>query len=435
MPLIPAADAHAKHQPDRFSVGPARLTLLPADQVAALDPYMAQIVTYRKSGLSLNHIIGCPLDCGYCVRHFWGDFEHKTPAPALHRPMRPIGLLTRPRGVPALTPPRSSSSTRPPTRSCPASSRTCSGSCTRSMIGASTNLVLVITRFKVTAADMAVLEALRHLRVTLLFTYSGITDPSDRADRQEPHHHHLHRAPHAPASSGPESCCTGGRSCPAGTTSPRRWRHVLTIGQDRRRDRVHRLLPQTRERRLPARSRRRTCPTTSSDYHRRKPLPADLDAARRRRLARVGDHHAAVPQDLLRRRRPPTTSPTTTATGASANSATSAPPARPAMPRRATASPPGRAVRRRPGRPRLHQRLPHRRRPRLDPRPGRAAPLRHPAHPRLPDLGTRPAPPTCTPTAAIPHRLPARRGTEQRQLAAAPRPVQPHGRGIQTTDD
>jgi hypothetical protein len=29
----------------------------------ALDPYMAQIVTYRKSGLSLSHIIGCPLDC------------------------------------------------------------------------------------------------------------------------------------------------------------------------------------------------------------------------------------------------------------------------------------------------------------------------------------------------------------------------------------
>jgi hypothetical protein len=39
------------------------------------------------------------------------------------------------------------------------------------------NHVLVITRFRVTAADMAVLEGLQHLRVTLLFTYSGITDP------------------------------------------------------------------------------------------------------------------------------------------------------------------------------------------------------------------------------------------------------------------
>lgn len=58
---------------------PRTLALMPADQIEALDPYMAQVITYRKSGLSLNHIIGCPLDCGYCVRHFWGDFEHKTP--------------------------------------------------------------------------------------------------------------------------------------------------------------------------------------------------------------------------------------------------------------------------------------------------------------------------------------------------------------------
>jgi hypothetical protein len=40
-----------------------------------------------------------------------------------------------------------------------------------------TNHVLIITRFTVTAADMADLESLRHLRVTVLFTYSGITDP------------------------------------------------------------------------------------------------------------------------------------------------------------------------------------------------------------------------------------------------------------------
>jgi hypothetical protein len=39
-----------------------------------------------------------------------------------------------------------------------------------------TNHVLVITRFKVTEQDMAILEGLQHLRVTLLLTYSGITD-------------------------------------------------------------------------------------------------------------------------------------------------------------------------------------------------------------------------------------------------------------------
>jgi hypothetical protein len=37
------------------------------------------VVANRKSGRSLNHIIGCVLDCGYCVRHFWGNFDTKIP--------------------------------------------------------------------------------------------------------------------------------------------------------------------------------------------------------------------------------------------------------------------------------------------------------------------------------------------------------------------
>jgi hypothetical protein len=56
-----------------------QLQVMPADEQTGLDPYMATIVGYRKSGLSLNHIIGCPLDCGYCVRLFWGNFDDKTP--------------------------------------------------------------------------------------------------------------------------------------------------------------------------------------------------------------------------------------------------------------------------------------------------------------------------------------------------------------------
>lgn len=39
-----------------------------------------------------------------------------------------------------------------------------------------TNLVLLITRFRITSADMAELESLINVRVTLLFTYSGIDD-------------------------------------------------------------------------------------------------------------------------------------------------------------------------------------------------------------------------------------------------------------------
>jgi hypothetical protein len=36
-------------------------------------------VEYRKSGLSLNHIQGCPLDCAYCIRHTYGMWDQRAP--------------------------------------------------------------------------------------------------------------------------------------------------------------------------------------------------------------------------------------------------------------------------------------------------------------------------------------------------------------------
>jgi hypothetical protein len=53
-----------------ISPGPKVLRLMPEAEQAGLDPYIAQIIGNRKSGLSLNHIVGCTLNCGYCVRHF-----------------------------------------------------------------------------------------------------------------------------------------------------------------------------------------------------------------------------------------------------------------------------------------------------------------------------------------------------------------------------
>lgn len=44
-----------------------------------LPDTLRQVVDYRKSGLSLNHVVGCPLDCGYCVRHLFSNFEMKKP--------------------------------------------------------------------------------------------------------------------------------------------------------------------------------------------------------------------------------------------------------------------------------------------------------------------------------------------------------------------
>ena len=155
--------------------GPRHLPLMPAEQQAALDPYMAMIVGYRKSGLSLNHIIGCPLDCGYCVRHFWGNWAVKVPH-LLCDDDQAVDLLTghhafRPGTTPIQLLNKATDPFLPGVR--PHLFRVLHDLDQRGY----TNHVLIITRFTVTAADMAELEALNHLSVTLLFTYSGISDP------------------------------------------------------------------------------------------------------------------------------------------------------------------------------------------------------------------------------------------------------------------
>ncbi len=52
---------------------------LPDALKSELNPALLDPVEYRKSGLSLNHIVGCPLDCSYCVRHLFSNFEMKQP--------------------------------------------------------------------------------------------------------------------------------------------------------------------------------------------------------------------------------------------------------------------------------------------------------------------------------------------------------------------
>lgn len=154
---------------------PRDLQLMPAGEQAGLDPYMANLVGYRKSGLSLNHIIGCPLDCGYCVRHFWGNFDDKTPRLLVPTPQAIDMLITHPGFEPHVTPVqlfnKATDPFLPGVR--PHLFQVLHALDDRGF----TNHVLVITRFKVTEADMAELETLQHLRVTLLFTYSGLTDP------------------------------------------------------------------------------------------------------------------------------------------------------------------------------------------------------------------------------------------------------------------
>jgi DNA repair photolyase len=159
---------------DSIPVGPSTLGLMPQEQQAGLDPYMAQIITNRKSGLSLNHIIGCPLDCGYCVRHFWGNFDQKTPQLLVPTPDA-VEMLTgheafRPHSTPIQLFNKATDPMLPGVK--PHTFEVLRELDRREL----TNLVLIITRFHVTPADMAAFEALANVRVTLLFTYSGLTD-------------------------------------------------------------------------------------------------------------------------------------------------------------------------------------------------------------------------------------------------------------------
>jgi DNA repair photolyase len=55
------------------------IPLLSRDQVEQLPIRAREVVEYRKSGLSLNHIQGCPLDCAYCIRHTYGLWDARVP--------------------------------------------------------------------------------------------------------------------------------------------------------------------------------------------------------------------------------------------------------------------------------------------------------------------------------------------------------------------
>lgn len=54
---------------------PKTLTQAPSD----LPQTLRDVVEYRKSGLSLNHVVGCPLNCAYCVRHLFQNYDMKRP--------------------------------------------------------------------------------------------------------------------------------------------------------------------------------------------------------------------------------------------------------------------------------------------------------------------------------------------------------------------
>ena len=139
-----------------------------------LPDTLRKVVEYRKSGLSLNHVVGCPLDCGYCVRHLFDNFDMKQPHLvcddlaavealvthwAFQRDVTPIQIFNR-----ATDPflPRVKEHLHATLE-------------ILDRLGLR-NHVLIITRWKVAPEDVERLERLSRLRMTVLVTWSGIED-------------------------------------------------------------------------------------------------------------------------------------------------------------------------------------------------------------------------------------------------------------------
>ncbi|MEC3995357.1 radical SAM protein [Actinacidiphila sp. DG2A-62] len=152
------------------------LPLLTSEQIAGLKPALADVIEYRKSGLSLNHVIGCPLDCGYCVRHLFDNFELKAPRRLMSDEEAVQALIGhryfRPHKTPIQLFNRATDPMLPVVK--PHLFAVLRALDERGM----TNHVLIITRWRVEPEDCAVLNSFRNLRLTVLVTHSGIDNPA-----------------------------------------------------------------------------------------------------------------------------------------------------------------------------------------------------------------------------------------------------------------
>ncbi len=150
----------------------AVVPLLDRDQIDRLPARAREVVEYRKSGLSLNHIQGCPLDCAYCIRHTYGLWDQRHPRALMTDAEAVEQLVTHRYFQPHLTPVqlfnRATDPFLPTVR--PHTLAVLEDLDGRGL----TNHVLVITRHQMKSEDTGRLDQLRHIKLTLLFTYSGI---------------------------------------------------------------------------------------------------------------------------------------------------------------------------------------------------------------------------------------------------------------------
>ncbi len=140
----------------------------------AIPVALRDVVEYRKSGLSLNHVVGCPLDCGYCVRHLFANYEMKQPHLIVDDEEAVEILVGHWAFRPSITPIQVFNRATDPFLPVVKEHlfRTLEALDRREL----TNHVLVITRWQIDREDVLRLEKLSHIRLTILVTWSGIAD-------------------------------------------------------------------------------------------------------------------------------------------------------------------------------------------------------------------------------------------------------------------
>ncbi|MCY3812366.1 MAG: radical SAM protein [Gammaproteobacteria bacterium] len=145
-----------------------------SEEFDQLHPTMQNVVHYRKSGLSLNHVVGCPLECAYCIRHSVGAYDLKQ-ARTIMSDEEAVEQLVSSKYFRRDTTPLQlfNKATDPFLPSVkPHTFRTIR---LLDELGLKNDL-LVITRYKVSDRDCETLNDTKSIRLTVLVTYSGIDD-------------------------------------------------------------------------------------------------------------------------------------------------------------------------------------------------------------------------------------------------------------------
>ncbi|WP_439858614.1 radical SAM protein [Pseudomonas sp. MBLB4136] len=149
--------------------------IINAMQLSDVNPSLRDPVEYRKSGLSLNHIVGCPLDCSYCVRHLFGNFDQRIPQALMTDKQAFEQFISHRYFQPHITPVQLfNRATDPMLPEVKPHTHNLLGLLDQAGL---TNNVLIITRWRVTPEDCESFNALSNIKLTILVTYSGIDDP------------------------------------------------------------------------------------------------------------------------------------------------------------------------------------------------------------------------------------------------------------------